>query len=93
MPGGMGSGMVQTVSFVAITATIDPSHKAAAISGLFLVTTVASTLGLAAVNAVTLGVMRTRLDALLTLAGYGDALREQVRSNPSFSSISYGISC
>ena len=78
MPGGMGSGMVQTVSFVAITATIDPSHKAAAISGLFLVTTVASTLGLAAVNAVTLGVMRTRLDALLTLAGYGDALREQI---------------
>ncbi|KAL8366793.1 hypothetical protein RB595_008756 [Gaeumannomyces hyphopodioides] len=78
LPGGMGTGIVQTVTFVAITATIAPSHKAAAISGLFLVGTVASTLGLAAVNAVTLGVMRARLDALLALAGYDVVMRDQI---------------
>ncbi|KAL8296107.1 hypothetical protein RB600_001548 [Gaeumannomyces tritici] len=78
LPGGMGTGIVQTVTFVAITATIAPSHKTAAMSGLFLVGTVASTLGLAAVNAVTLGVMRARLDALLALAGYDGIMRDQI---------------
>ncbi|KAL8306486.1 hypothetical protein RB597_003005 [Gaeumannomyces tritici] len=78
LPGGMGTGIVQTVIFVAIAATINPSHKAAAMSGLFLVSTVASTLGLAAVNAVTLGVMRARLDALLALAGFDLAMRDEI---------------
>ncbi|KAH7029823.1 major facilitator superfamily domain-containing protein [Microdochium trichocladiopsis] len=87
-PGGLGTGMVQTATFVAIQATIDPAHKAAAMSGIFLVVTVGVIMGMAGVSAVTLQTMAGRLAALLRLRGIDEVAVSKIVESAT-SSIEY----
>ncbi|KAK7965873.1 Vacuolar membrane amino acid uptake transporter fnx2 [Apiospora aurea] len=77
-PGGLGTGIVQTATFVAVQAAIDPAHKAAAMSGNFLVVTIGGMAGMVAVNAVTVATMTRKLGALLDGMGIAALARRQI---------------
>ncbi|KAK8066874.1 Vacuolar membrane amino acid uptake transporter fnx2 [Apiospora hydei] len=77
-PGGLGTGIVQTATFVAVQAAIDPAHKAAAMSGNFLVVTIGGMAGMVAVNAVTVERMTRKLGALLDGMGIAEIARRQI---------------
>lgn len=70
---------MQTATFVAVQAAIDPAHKAAAMSGNFLVVTIGGMAGMVAVNAVTVETMTRTLNGLLSAMDIGDIARHQVR--------------
>ncbi|KAK7910705.1 hypothetical protein PG985_013186 [Apiospora marii] len=77
-PAGLGTGIVQTATFVAVQAAIDPAHKAAAMSGNFLVVTIGGMAGMVAVNAVTVETMTRTLDGLLSAMDIGAMARHQI---------------
>ncbi|KAK8017374.1 major facilitator superfamily transporter, partial [Apiospora rasikravindrae] len=77
-PGGLGTGIVQTATFVAVQAAIDPAHKAAAMSGNFLVVTIGGMAGMVAVNAVTVETMTRKLGATLRGMGIAELARRQI---------------
>ncbi|KAK7954722.1 MFS general substrate transporter [Apiospora saccharicola] len=77
-PAGLGTGIVQTATFVAVQAAIDPAHKAAAMSGNFLVVTIGGMAGMVAVNAVTVETMTKTLDGLLSAMDIGAIARHQI---------------
>lgn len=81
-PAGLGTGIVQTATFVAVQAAIDPAHKAAAMSGNFLVVTIGGMAGMVAVNSVTVETMTRTLDQLLSAMDIGAIARHQVRFHP-----------
>lgn len=76
---GFGTGIAQSAVFISLQAAIHPQHKAAAASGLFLTWPVGMTLGLAAVSATMLDVLRKTLDARLIQLGIAAAERDVVR--------------
>ncbi|KAK8030421.1 major facilitator superfamily transporter [Apiospora arundinis] len=75
LPGGLGTGIVQTITFVGVQAAIDPAHKAAAMSGIFLVVTIGGMVGMVAVNAVTIETMTQTLYTALDTMGIGESAR------------------
>ncbi|KAK8101836.1 major facilitator superfamily domain-containing protein [Apiospora kogelbergensis] len=88
LPSGLGTGIVQTTTFIAVQAAIDPAHKAPAMSGIFLVVTIGGIIGMVAVNAVTIATMTQTLDTVLNAMGIGEAARhhiiEQAASNIAY---------
>ncbi|KAH6706681.1 hypothetical protein VD0002_g8904 [Verticillium dahliae] len=78
VPGGFGQGVAISAVFVSVQAAVDPRHKAAAIAGLYLCTTVGMIVGLATVSAVVMGTMKAALDARLAALGLTDAARRHV---------------
>lgn len=80
LPSGLGTGIVQTTTFIAVQAAIDPAHKAPAMSGIFLVVTIGGIIGMVAVNAVTIATMAETLDTVLNAMGIGEAARHHVSS-------------
>ena len=79
LPGGLGTGIVQTTTFIGVQAAINPAHKAPAISGIFLVVTIGGMVGMVAVNDIRVETMTRTLDALLHARGIGKAARRYVR--------------
>ena len=69
--------------FISLQAAIDPEHKAVAASGLFLTWPIGMTVGLAAISATMLGVLRKTLNARLVDLGLAAAHRETVRTPDS----------
>jgi hypothetical protein len=64
--------------FISLQAAINPEHKAAAVSGLFLTWPIGMTVGLATISAVMLGVIRRSLDDRLVQLHFSIAQREEV---------------
>ncbi|KAK6835037.1 multidrug resistance [Apiospora arundinis] len=58
-----------------VAAAIDPAHKAAAMSGIFLVVTIGGMVGMVAVNAVTIETMTQTLYTALDTMGIGESAR------------------
>ncbi|KAK1995284.1 major facilitator superfamily transporter [Colletotrichum falcatum] len=79
VPGGFGAGLVQSAGFISIQAAVDPKHKAAVTSGMFLTFQIGMILGLASASAVMMETMKWRLDTLLKAMDLGAAAREKVR--------------
>ena len=75
---GFGTGIAQSAVFISLQAAIDPEHKAAAASGLFLTWPIGMTVGLATFSAVMLGVLRKSLDERLVQLHFNVAQREEV---------------
>lgn len=86
-PGGFGTGMVQSITFIAVQAAVDPAHKAPALGGIWLTGTVGAIVGLAAVSVVTIEVMKQKLDAQLQMMGLDDIVRAEVRLHRYWSTI------
>ncbi|KAH7363260.1 major facilitator superfamily transporter [Plectosphaerella cucumerina] len=80
-PGGLGTGIVQSAIFIAVQAAVNPSHKAPALGGIWLTVSVGAIIGLAAVSAVTIEVMKWRLDDLLGLMGFDEVARLEIITN------------
>ncbi|KAG7136145.1 Vacuolar membrane amino acid uptake transporter fnx2 like protein [Verticillium longisporum] len=78
VPGGFGQGVAISAVFVSVQAAVDARHKAAAISGLYLCTTVGMIVGLATVSAVVMGTMKAALDARLVAMGLTEAARKHI---------------
>ncbi|KAF2434070.1 major facilitator superfamily transporter [Tothia fuscella] len=68
IPGGFGSGMAESAIFIGLTASVDPSLHAIALSGLFQSTNIGVIGGLTASSAVLQAVLKRELDH--TLTGY-----------------------
>ena len=77
---GFGTGIAQSAVFISLQAAISPEHKAAAASGLFLTWPIGMTVGLAAISATMLGVLRKTLDLRLIELGIAAPQRDEVRS-------------
>lgn len=71
--------MAQTAVFISLQAAINPEHKAAAASGLFLSFPIGMTIGLATASAVMMNTMRTALDQRLVRLGLDPLQRAEVR--------------
>ncbi|KAM0273873.1 hypothetical protein ACHAQH_008168 [Verticillium albo-atrum] len=78
IPGGFGQGVAISSVFVSVQAAVDGRHKAAAISGLYLCTSVGMIVGLATVSAVVMGTMKAALEASLVGMGIGSAARAEI---------------
>lgn len=78
VPGGFGAGLVQSAGFISVQAAVNPKHKAAVTSGMFLTFQIGMILGLSCVSAVMMETMRWRLDALLQGMDLGAAARKTV---------------
>lgn len=70
--------MGNTAVFVGINAIVEPAHKAAVISGLFLSTAIGMITGIAATSAMMLEVMQKSLNEKLVNMGLGPAERLEV---------------
>jgi len=77
---GFGTGIAQSTVFISLQAAIRPEHKAAAASGLFLTWPIGMTVGLAAISATMLSILRKTLTARLIELGVAAARRDEVRS-------------
>ncbi|TKW59592.1 Vacuolar membrane amino acid uptake transporter fnx2 [Colletotrichum tanaceti] len=88
VPGGFGAGLVLSAGFISAQAAINPKHKAAVTSGIFLTFQVGMILGLSCVSAVMMATMKWRLDALLKGMDLGAVARktiiEKATSNVDF---------
>ncbi|KAK0391700.1 hypothetical protein NLU13_1199 [Sarocladium strictum] len=69
IPGGLGTGAVQTGVFVAVQAATDPAYKAAALGGIWLSVMVGSVIGMTAVSAATMQIMAWTLSSTLQERG------------------------
>ncbi|KAI5927578.1 major facilitator superfamily domain-containing protein [Camillea tinctor] len=84
IPGGFGNGISGTAVFIALQASIDPSDKAVAASGLFLAGPIGSILGMAASNVVMSTVLPNHLrDRLLDLGLSRKDLEEVIKQATS----------
>ncbi|GKT45490.1 vacuolar membrane-associated protein iml1 [Colletotrichum spaethianum] len=88
VPGGFGAGLVQSAGFISVQAAVNPKHKAAVTSGMFLTFQIGMILGLASMSAVMMETMKWRLNALLEAMDLGAVARkkiiEKARSNVDF---------
>ncbi|KAK6084247.1 major facilitator superfamily transporter [Seiridium cupressi] len=81
IPGGLGTGMVQSALFVALQASIDPKDKASATSALFLVGPTGATVGMAVGSALIVGGLRNGLLARLPQLGLSaDHIQEVIEA-------------
>ncbi|KAK6219245.1 hypothetical protein LQW54_002233, partial [Pestalotiopsis sp. IQ-011] len=78
--GGLGAGMGNTAVFVGINAIVEPAHKAAVVSGLFLSTAIGMITGIAATSAIMLEVMQKSLNEKLANMGFGPPERLDIIS-------------
>ncbi|KAM0321785.1 hypothetical protein ACHAQA_009881 [Verticillium albo-atrum] len=78
VPGGFGQGVVISAVFVSIQAAVAPGHKASAISGMYLCTSVGMIVGLACVSAVMMETMKGALEARLLVLGFGETARRKI---------------
>ncbi|OBR02258.1 Major facilitator superfamily transporter [Colletotrichum higginsianum IMI 349063] len=78
VPGGFGAGLVQSAGIISVQAAVNPKHKAAVTSGIFLTFQIGMILGLASVSAVMMETMRWRLDALLKGMDLGAMARKTI---------------
>jgi MFS family permease len=72
VPGGFGSGIVQSALFISIQAAIDPAYAAVAASNLYLANSVGMVAGMAGVNAVLQEGLRYGLAKRLGDLGFGE---------------------
>ncbi|EMR69783.1 putative multidrug resistance protein [Eutypa lata UCREL1] len=80
VPGGFGTGISMSAVFVALQASIDPSDRAVAASGLFLVMPVGAIIGMALSSAAMLSVLRrTLIPRLVELGLNGLQISEVVK--------------
>ncbi|WDK16821.1 major facilitator superfamily transporter [Colletotrichum graminicola] len=79
VPGGFGAGLVQSAGFISIQAAVNPKHKAAVTSGMFLTFQIGMILGLASASAVMMETMKWRLDTLLKAMDLEAVARKKVR--------------
>ncbi|KAI1083054.1 major facilitator superfamily domain-containing protein [Whalleya microplaca] len=77
-PGGFGTGISLTAVFIALQASIDPTDKAVAASGLYLTMPVGSILGMASCNAVMQTVMPRDLTLRLYALGIGQSEAQEI---------------
>ncbi|TDZ24827.1 Vacuolar membrane amino acid uptake transporter fnx2 [Colletotrichum orbiculare MAFF 240422] len=77
-PGGFGAGLVQSAGFISVQAAVNPKHKAAVTSGMFLTFQIGMILGLSCVSAVMMETMRWRLEALLQGMGLEAIARKEI---------------
>lgn len=75
LPGGLGTGIALSSTFIALTAAVSKSEIAIAGAGLYMTNGLGGILGLSAVSAVMQKVLLANLDS--TLDGYED--KEEVR--------------
>ncbi|KAF6805739.1 major facilitator superfamily transporter [Colletotrichum sojae] len=85
LPGGLGAGLVQSAGFISVQAAVNPKHKAAVTSGVFLTVQIGMIIGLSSVSAVMMETMRWRLEALLQGMGLEAAVRKTVISKATSS--------
>ncbi|KAJ0383389.1 hypothetical protein COL922a_010584 [Colletotrichum nupharicola] len=78
LPGGLGAGLVQSAGFIAAQAGVNPKHKAAITSGIFLTVQIGMIIGLSSVSAVMMETMRWRLEELLKGMGLDALVRKTV---------------
>lgn len=78
LPGGLGAGLVQSAGFISVQAAVNPKHKAAVTSGVFLTVQIGMIIGLSSVSAIIMETMRWRLDALLQGMGLDAVARVSV---------------
>lgn len=83
-PGGLGTGAVQTGVFVAVQAATDPTHKAAALGGVWLTVMVGAIVGMTAVSTATMHFMASSLSTTLQGRGFAKGVIEKVRQNRQF---------
>ncbi|KAI1384976.1 MFS general substrate transporter [Hypoxylon trugodes] len=77
-PGGFGTGISATATFVALQTAINPADKAVAISGLYLSVPIGSILGMATCNTVMQAVMPVDLASRLRGLGIEGEEAEQI---------------
>ncbi|EYB30290.1 hypothetical protein FG05_07720 [Fusarium graminearum] len=87
-PGGLGTGAVQTGVFVAVQAATDPTHKAAALGGVWLTVMVGAIVGMTAVSTATMHFMASSLSTTLQGRGFAKGVIEKV-VNRATSDINY----
>ncbi|KAI8302633.1 major facilitator superfamily transporter [Colletotrichum sp. SAR11_240] len=78
LPGGLGAGLVQSAGFIAAQAGVNPKHKAAITSGIFLTVQIGMIIGLSSVSAVMMETMRWRLEELLKGMGLDALMRKTI---------------
>ncbi|KFA71254.1 hypothetical protein S40288_07798 [Stachybotrys chartarum IBT 40288] len=78
LPGGFGTGIVQSSVFIAIQAAVDPKNKGPALGGIWLTVSLGAISGLAAVSAVNTEVMRWKLQMLLEAMGISGSARTDI---------------
>ncbi|OHF00413.1 major facilitator superfamily transporter [Colletotrichum orchidophilum] len=88
VPGGFGAGLVQSAGFISIQAAVNPKHKAAVTSGMFLTFQIGMILGLSCVSAVMMETMRWRLDASLKGMDLSEVVRKKIIAKAT-SSVDY----
>ena len=69
-PGGFGMGVASSALFISLQTVIDPAHMAPAVSFMYLMQTVSSTIGLPAAYAIMQTVLRKSLRIRLLELGY-----------------------
>ncbi|KAF6830412.1 major facilitator superfamily transporter [Colletotrichum plurivorum] len=85
LPGGLGAGLVQSAGFISVQAAVNPKHKAAVTSGVFLTVQIGMIIGLSSVSAVMMETMKWRLEALLSGMGLEAAVRKTIISKATSS--------
>jgi predicted MFS family arabinose efflux permease len=72
IPGGFGTGIVQSALFISIQAAIDPAHAAVAASSLYLASSIGTVAGMAGVSAVLREGLRYGLAKRLGYLGFDE---------------------
>ncbi|KAH6685877.1 major facilitator superfamily transporter [Plectosphaerella plurivora] len=88
VPGGFGMGVVQSAVFISVQASVHPSNKAAATSGMWLSTSIGMILGLATISSVVTETMKWDLNATLRASGLDEVARRKIIEAAS-SSVQY----
>lgn len=77
-PGGFGSGVAQSVFFIALQVVVDPAHMAPAVAMMYLSSTVATMVGVVSAHAVMQQFLASSLSQRLLNLGLDAAEREAV---------------
>jgi hypothetical protein len=77
-PGGFGSGVAQSVFFIALQVVVDPAHMAPAVAMMYLSSTVATMVGIVSEHAVMQQFLASSLSRRLVDLGLDAAERETV---------------
>lgn len=79
-PAGFGTGITGGAAFISLQAVVTPKQRGPATAGLFLATQIGIILGLAAVSAVILQIMRISLNMQLLAMKFSEQQRYEVCS-------------
>ncbi|KIW17915.1 hypothetical protein PV08_05110 [Exophiala spinifera] len=80
IPGGFGTGLVLSAAFISLQAAVTKETMSPAISALYLFTGLGSILGLAFLNVILQGVLRSRFESRLVDLGVDIAKRKEIIS-------------